>query len=141
MDERILIVEDEEITSMLIMSILENKGYSIYGSVPTGEEAVELAQRERPLVVIMDINLAGEMTGIDAVKEMNLTGRVPVIYVTANSDDATRNEAMKTGPAGYLNKPIDFQELFFLIEGIKEKNKNDESLLRPAALYKHIETQ
>lgn len=71
----------------------------------------------------MDINLAGEMSGIDAVKEINRTGGVPVIYVTANSDDITRNKAMKTGPAGYLNKPIDFRELLSLMKGILEKEK------------------
>ncbi len=113
---KILIVEDEEITAMLYREILLKEGYTVTGCVQSGEEAVQQVKKDNPDLIIMDIFLSGAMNGIDAVREIKKFRKIPVIYVTANSDDMTRKSAMETCPAGYLTKPIQMRELSSLIK-------------------------
>jgi two-component system, response regulator PdtaR len=103
---RILIVEDELFVALDIQRMLEVDGHSIVGIAATAEEAVALAARERPNVVFMDIRLAGARDGIDAAHEIRERLDIPSIFVTANTDDHTRQRAAVTRPLGFLNKPF-----------------------------------
>ncbi|MFA5294450.1 MAG: response regulator [Methanoregulaceae archaeon] len=109
--ETILIVEDEAITAMAIRKNLVDQGYSVIGVVPTGEQAVGTAIEQEPDLILMDIQLAGKMNGIVAAKLIRDQTGVPVIFLTAYSDDRVVRNAEMTGPYGYLVKPVREGEL------------------------------
>lgn len=114
--ERILIVEDEKITSMDIRQMLVDFGYRPLGPVASGDDAVASALSLRPDVVLMDIILKGSMNGIQAAEAIRAQSRCPVIFVTGNSDKLTVDSANATQPFGLVLKPIDEHELHAAIE-------------------------
>ena len=113
---RILIVEDEGIIALDIQQILASLGYQVVDVVPTGEEAVERAKALSPDLVLMDIQLAGRMDGIEAATEIRLRTNTPVIYLTAYADQAILNRAKVAQPFGYLTKPLEKRDLHTAIE-------------------------
>ncbi|MDG6250451.1 response regulator [Methanocalculus sp.] len=124
----IMIVEDEAVTAMALKRSLTNMGYSVCGVFPTGEQAVTKAAELKPDLILMDIKLAGKMTGINAAAEIRATSTVPVIYLTAFSDDRVVNAAKVTGPFGYILKPVREQELKTTIETALYKHAMDMNL-------------
>ncbi len=117
MDQRsILIVEDESLIAQDIRYCLENLGYVIKGIVATGEEAIQKARDLRPGVILMDIMLKGKVDGIEAAKEIWSELNIPVIFLTAHSDDAIVNRAKAAQPYGYLLKPFKERELNVMLE-------------------------
>jgi len=124
----IMIVEDEAVTAMALKRSLTNMGYSVCGVFPTGELAVQKAAELKPDLILMDIKLAGKMTGINAAAEIRATSTVPVIYLTAFSDDRVVNAAKVTGPFGYILKPVREQELKTTIETALYKHAMDMNL-------------
>lgn len=133
----ILIVEDEAITSMALKCSLEDMGYSVCGIAPTGELAVQKADELKPDLIMMDIMLAGEMSGIEAAEEIRRNYRIPVIFLTAFSDDQYINEAKLTEPFGYILKPVREQELKTTIEMAFYKNAMDR-IVREQADIIHV---
>jgi two-component system, response regulator PdtaR len=121
-DKRILIVEDETIVAMTLEDALHGMGYSVAGTVSTAEDAIRKAGETRPDLILMDIRIQGEKDGIAASEEINGLYHIPIVYLTAHSDEKTLERAMKTQPYGYLIKPFRDRELYSTIE---------------IALYKH----
>ena len=93
MGSKILVVEDERITAEDIKSGLENAGYKVPALVSTGEDAIDKAGKLRPDLVLMDIKLKGKMDGIEAAGQIKLRYNIPVIYLTAYSDEYTVKRA------------------------------------------------
>jgi len=124
----ILIVEDEAIVGADLAGKLGRLGYEIAGIAAEGEEAVELALRLRPHLVLMDIQLEGPMDGIEAAEAIRLGHDVPVIYLTAHSDPGTLARAKLTGPFGYILKPFEERELAAQIEVALFKHQADRQL-------------
>ncbi|MEH1906968.1 GGDEF domain-containing response regulator [Nostoc sp.] len=112
----ILIVEDEFIVAMDIKKRLENFGYSIFGVVDSGEEAIEKAANDSLDLVLMDIILNGKMDGIESAQIIHNTFNIPVIYLTVDDDEKTLGRAKVTDPFGYIIKPFKDKELMFNIE-------------------------
>ncbi|MEH1959940.1 MAG: EAL domain-containing protein [Nostoc sp.] len=112
----ILIVEDEFIVAMDIKKRLENFGYSIFGVVDSGEEAIEKAANDSLDLVLMDIILNGKMDGIESAQIIHNTFNIPVIYLTVDDDEKTLGRAKVTDPFGYIIKPFKEKELMFNIE-------------------------
>lgn len=112
----ILIVEDEAIISMLIRRILTNQGYQVIGTADTGERAMGMAALLEPDLVLMDIQLKGELDGIHAADHIMRNHAIPVIFVSSHSDPHTIGRAMALNPAGYVLKPIDPQEMIRAVE-------------------------
>jgi len=106
----------------MIRHFLGKSDYSIAGMVTTGEEAVALAGERRPDLILMDVQLAGQMDGIEAADIIWRHFRIPVVYLTANSDDETICRAATTEAYGYLNKPVQERELVSTIEIALAKN-------------------
>ena len=105
---RVLIVEDEFLGARLLGRNLERFfGYEICGPVATGEEAVERAQTERPDIILMDLRLAGRMSGIEAAREIKSCADMPIIFVTGHGDVPTCVQAMHQGAVDFLEKPVD----------------------------------
>jgi PAS domain S-box-containing protein len=113
----ILVVEDEVIVAHDLKRILDKLGYSVLGIADSGEEAVRIASEEFPDLVLMDINLSdGKMGGIDAASRITDTLGIPVIFLTALTDDGTIERARYARPASYLVKPYTEIELKSNIE-------------------------
>ena len=113
---KILIVEDESINAKLLESRVRKFGYIPVGPVPTGEAAIELALREKPDLVLMDIKLQGDMDGIDAATIIKENIQTQIIYITAHSEEEFLERAKPTIPQGYILKPFQDKELKIMIE-------------------------
>ncbi len=112
----ILIVEDDPITVLNLKEMLELKGYGIVGPESDGLRAVETAIREEPDLVLMDVIIGGEIDGIDTAMRIQSRLDVPVVYLTASTDDTNLKRAQKTDPYGYLIKPVKEYDLYSAIE-------------------------
>lgn len=106
MKRRILIVEDEAVTSVLLEKTLKELGYEVVGSAFDGAEAINLAREKQPDIILMDIRIQGDMDGIETAKRIYQQYKIPIIYLTAHSDDDTIKRAVESGPFGYLIKPF-----------------------------------
>jgi PAS domain S-box-containing protein len=115
-NKQILVVEDEVVTAMDIQRRLKNMGYNVPVVVSSGEEAIKKVKENNPDLVLMDINLIGEMDGIEASSKIHSFSNIPVIYLTAFSDDKTFERARITEPYSYTIKPIKERELHINIE-------------------------
>jgi PAS domain S-box-containing protein len=107
----ILIVEDESVNAAVIEYQLKKLGYLVAGIASSGKEALELAQKTRPDLVLMDIQLEGEMDGVEAAAAIRKKMAVPVVFLTATSDDLTVERARTTEAFGYLHKPFQEREV------------------------------
>lgn len=114
--KQILVVEDESIIAEIIRRNLLNLGYEVPAVVSTGEKAIEKVEELSPDLVIMDIKLKGEMDGIEAAKKIRSSFNIPVIYLTAYSDQNVLERAKITEPYGYILKPLRERELQINIE-------------------------
>jgi two-component system, response regulator PdtaR len=117
---KILIVEDEVIVAMRFEIFFVRRGYEVYKTVASGEEAVEIAALEKPDVVLMDINLKGELNGIQAAEQIVVKYNVPIIFMTGYSDEELRKQAEKLNPLGYFLKPVNMNEIFYTIDNFTE---------------------
>ncbi len=106
----LLVVEDEMLLAMDLKMCIEGMGYSVAAIAFSGHDAILQASELKPDVVLMDITLKGQMDGITAAEQIKKDSSIPIIYVTGNTDEHTMNRAMKTDPAGYIEKPF-FDEL------------------------------
>lgn len=125
---KILIVEDEILVATDIEESLESLGYTVQGIADTGLKAIESVETELPDLVLMDINLKGEMTGIEAARTIIQKHDVPIIYLTANADIDTVNKAKVALPYGYIIKPFTDKDLQTNIEIAIFKFSNDVKL-------------
>lgn len=112
---RILVVEDEYFVALTIETALTDAGHEVIGVFASGEAAIEAAEDLRPELVMMDIRLAGEMTGIDAALVLRQRG-IPCIFASAHSDAATRDAGGRAQPAGWLVKPFLQADLISAVE-------------------------
>jgi len=112
----ILVVEDELIIAKGIEKRLKGLGYIVAGLAQTGEDAIQKAEELRPDLVLMDIHLGAGIDGVRAADEIRRRVDIPVVYLTAHSDDATLQRAKLTGPFGYVLKPYEDQDLHIAIE-------------------------
>ncbi len=118
---RILIVEDEMLIAANIAMQLENIGYEILGITPRGEEAIKIAQNDKPDLILMDINLKGELDGIKTAIAIQKNSATPIIYLTANTDDSNFQRAKATNPYAFISKPFKKLDLQHAIELASER--------------------
>jgi len=114
--EKILLVEDDDIIARVEDWRLKNLGYTVCGRATNGAEAMELVADKKPDIVLMDINIKGEIDGIETTKRIKKIFNVPVIYVTSHSDGVTLQRAKETKPDGFIIKPFDDNDLRVAIE-------------------------
>lgn len=117
----VMIVEDDLILNLLYESYLEKLGYDAEGELVYGKTAIEVAKRIKPDLILMDISLEGDMDGIEAMLEIRKFSKVPVIYITGNSDPYHVERAKETNYLDYLVKPIEFDVLKESLESNFEK--------------------
>ena len=124
--KRIMIVEDESIISLDIKNSLLRLGYEIAGVAASGDSAIRKIQDSQPDLILMDIHLKGEMTGIDVSRHVKANFHIPIVYLTANSDDSTFKAANQTDPYAYLLKPFTEKEIGIAIEIALRKHEKEQ---------------
>lgn len=125
---KILIVEDEMISAMSLTADLEDMDYEVVETATSGEEALQFTTQLQPDLILMDINLAGSMDGIEAATEIRQRFNIPVVFLTSYSDDETLQRARQAGSFGYLLKPFKTPEVRAGIEIALSKYQEEISL-------------
>ena len=128
-DTKIMIVEDEKIVALDIKDSLEHYGYSVPCMVSKGEEAIKMAEVHHPDLILMDIVLRGKMDGIETAKVIHDDLDIPIIYLTAYSDEKTLQRAKMTAPYGHILKPFEERELRTNIEIALHKSELEKTRL------------
>ncbi|MFO0949230.1 MAG: response regulator [Planctomycetota bacterium] len=124
----ILIVEDERIVAIDLEQQLRRLGYRVVGRSANAKDAIRLVEEMSPRLVLMDIHLPGESDGIDAAKTIRHRFDVPVVYLTAHSDEQTLQRALATEPFGYIVKPFHERELRTTLEVAFYKHDMEQKL-------------
>jgi transcriptional regulator with GAF, ATPase, and Fis domain/AmiR/NasT family two-component response regulator len=126
---KILIVEDQFIESNDLKIILEKAGHRVLGIAKSVEQALDLLEMEKPQIVLLDIFLKGDRTGIDLAKTLT-SENIPFIYLTANSNESTFESAKATNPYGFLVKPFREKDILAALEIASYRHKQMAELLR-----------
>ena len=113
---RLMLVEDERVVAMNLSQRLGMLGYDVHAVASSGAEALERASQAWPDVVLMDIRIDGNIDGIETAEQLNSIRPVPVVYLTAHSDEATLARARGSRPFGYLLKPFSEREMHATIQ-------------------------
>jgi len=125
---KILVVEDEPLAAMELQDRLESLGYVVVGVVSSGEEAIQKTAVTHPDLVLMDIVLKGDVDGVETAEQIQSRFNIPVVYLTAHSDEGTLQRARITEPYGYILKPFRERELHATIKMAIHKHKMEEEL-------------
>jgi len=121
---RILLVEDEIITAKALEKSLRNLGYTVVGIVSSGEAAIRRAAETVPDLILMDVRLQGAMDGVSATQKIQSNLQIPVVYLTAHSDDETVKRILHSNPYGCLFKPFKKEDLCNAIEGALSRRRS-----------------
>ena len=128
--QRILIIEDEGLVALALKQCLTGLGYIIPATAATGEEAIRMIGDEKPDLVLMDIRLKGKTDGIDLAYWIRQTYNIPVVFLTAHSDEKTLERAKVAEPFGYILKPFEENGLHSTIEMALHKASIESQLQR-----------
>lgn len=126
--EKILVVEDEEIVVLDIRSALESSGYVVAATANSGDDAVNKSMEFTPDLVLMDIVLKGKVDGIEAAEKIRSLLNIPVIFLTAHTDEGTLQRAKVSQPFGYIVKPFRERDLRIAIEFALYKSAMEKEL-------------
>src|SRR5882757_7687373 len=138
----ILVVEDESIVSKDIQNSLKKLGYNVVGACNKGEDAIDAAREKRPDLVLMDIMLKGEKSGIEAADVIRSEMNIPIIFLTAYADESTLSKAKVTEPYGYILKPFKEIDLHTAIEMAIYKHEKETDLRKERDfLYSIVENK
>ena len=125
---KILIVEDDSVSALLLKRALEKNNHDIIGIADSGEKALDILEENIADIVMMDINLAGELDGIKTTEIVNEKYDIPVVYLSASSDAETLNKVVGTNPSAYVIKPFNIRELNMVIELAIFKDRKEKEL-------------
>ena len=129
-EAKILVVEDEALVALHLEQRLQMLGHSVVGTAFSGTDALEQTAAHLPDLVLMDINLGRGISGIEAAQQINRVFDIPVVFVTAHSDDAILQKANAAGPYGYVLKPFEDSALRVTIEIALHKHELDQERTR-----------
>jgi len=139
MAKKVLIVEDEYVVANNLRLILSKAGYSIIGIAISVEDALEQMHKQKPDIVLLDIMLNGERSGIELAKTLTAQ-HIAFVYLSANSNQTILEEAKKTDPYGFLVKPFREKDLIVTLDiaWYRQKNNVEARLLQEASLQKQL---
>jgi DNA-binding NarL/FixJ family response regulator len=120
---QVLVVENQPIMAAGIAELLHALGHDVVATVPTGEEAIEVAAKSRPDFVLMDVSLDGDMDGIEAAQEIRNAFGTRSIFFTGTCDGFTRWRASLVGPLAFLDKTSTASQLALAIETVPSLTK------------------
>lgn len=136
--DKILIVEDEEDLALLLEELLVDLGFLVVGKCSTEKSALDLVRTKKPDLVLMDIMLGGEESGIVIAEKITKYYNIPVIYTTAYGNQTVVEKAKKSGVYGYLIKPYKQEDLYSAIEVALYKHRMEIKLLKSEKNYRDI---
>jgi len=122
MKERILIFEDDMIASLVLEKILTSHGYHILGRFESADELTTLEREYQPDLILLDIMLSGEQSGLEAAELLREISDTPILFLSALSDQETRNKVESIENARLLNKPYVRREILEEMRSILERN-------------------
>ena len=134
---KIVVVEDEAIVAADLVELLHRAGHEVAPSISSGEEAVKFILEESaepPDLVLMDIALGPGIDGVEAARRIKDGVDVPIVYVTANSDARTMDEARLTDPFGYITKPFNERDLEIAVEIAIRRHDAEQELAEGKAI-------
>ncbi len=126
--KRILVVEDDSIIAAYLQDTLIRMGFDVPDIASSGEQTLQIVARSSPDLILMDIQLKGEMNGITTARRIKSEFDIPIVYLTAYSENTLIEQAMATKPSGYLLKPVNEQELHATIIMALYQSLNDKQL-------------
>lgn len=125
---RVLIVEDDSVSALLLQRALEKNGHHMVGIADSGEKALQILEAQQADIVMMDINLAGDLDGIKTTEIINEKFDIPVVYLSASSNNETLTKVVGTHPSAYITKPFNIRELNMVIELAIFKDRKEKEL-------------
>lgn len=125
---KILVTEDDMVSALLLKKALEKNHHEIIGVADSGEMALDILEKNKADIVMMDINLAGKLDGIKTTEIINEKFKIPVVYLTASSDSETLQKVAGTNPSAYVIKPFNIRELNMVIELAIFKDRKEKEL-------------
>jgi len=128
---RILIVEDDMIIASNLSLQLSKLGYEVCGIETRGEEAIQHARDNIPDIILMDVQLKGAIDGVETARKIRQHRPIPIIFLTANSDDATFARAKETNPYAFISKPFNKVNLQRTIALVVENMKDEVAEVNP----------
>jgi CheY-like chemotaxis protein len=134
----ILVVEDDFIEAMDIKKILESAGYNVSEIVATGEEALKNISKSKPDLILMDFILKVDKNGIETAEIIKKRYKIPVIYLTAHSENFNFEKTKITDPYAYLIRPFDSNDLIRTIDNALNKNKIEKELEDSKEHFKNL---
>lgn len=134
----ILVVEDESIVAEDIKNSLQMAGYTVLATASSGADAIKRVKEFHPDIVLMDIVIKGEIDGIETAKQIRSVLDIPVVYLTAFSDEKTIERAKITEPFGYIIKPFNKRELSITVEMALYKHRIDDELKKSMKFFESI---
>ena len=135
---KILIVEDDMITAADISMQLDQLGYEVSGITPRGEDALKSIEATRPDLILMDVNLKGNLDGIETARRIAEIHDIPLIFLTANADSATFASAKATKPYAFISKPFQKTDLEHAIALAFERIRENEVDSSKSLVVKNI---
>lgn len=126
---KILIVEDEIIIAEDMHQLLLSLGYEVIGIAHKYSVAVDLLERVKPDIILLDITLGGAKTGIDLAHHINTKHKIPFVFLTSHADAATVKKAKEVRPRAYLVKPFNKEDIYTTLEvALTLTNSKDDKL-------------
>jgi DNA-binding LytR/AlgR family response regulator len=110
------IVEDQQMTIKTLQKTLEDLGYQVTGYTSTYEQTLQILQESKPDLILIDIYLSGDKTGIDLANTLNHQWKIPFVFITSHADKDTIEAAKRTKPYGYIVKPFDSKDIYATVE-------------------------
>lgn len=108
---RVLLVEDEVITASSLKMGLEELGFSVCPLATRGDKAIAIAEKEKPDVILMDVNLPGNMNGIETAKKIQTLIDTKILFLTGYHDDDVISQIKALNPLGYFVKPVSAERI------------------------------
>ncbi len=139
---RVLIVDDEPLTTIFLKRIIEDLGYRVIGICDNGESAIDMILQEKPDVIFMDINIRGGLDGITVIKRVTYNCKASIIYISGYDESEILDEALSTNPSNYLIKPINEKDVKIALSVInKNKSKKTNTISFDKNLYYDYDTK
>ncbi len=132
---QILIVEDELIVAKDLRLTLINLGYDVIAIASTGERAIEIAESKLPDIILMDIMLAGKIDGITTAEQIHMRQDIPVIYITAYSDETLLQRVKQSMSFGYIIKPFNERDIYSNIEIGLYRHRMEKEIKKRDAIF------
>lgn len=122
--KRVMIVEDDPLLSIVEAKMIEKLGYNVVGKAKSGEETLEKFKELNPEVLVIDIQLAGKLNGIQTVEKLReLYSNIPVIFLSGDNSSSVLKKAKTVGYIDFLLKPVSSNELSGPLQKAVEKNE------------------